>query len=348
MKERLEWIDWLKGIALILVIIGHTFRESMYDESMIYAYIKSFIYVFHMPLFIAISGFLFQMKLNSYMDTNTLDFLKSKWKSYIKPLISYAIIIYASFSMVAVIPGFSNIIGGGTSLSEYFFLTIEGGNPYAVHLWYLLTIFLIVLTCNILLKIICKTHCNQIVILFILTFLLWNIRIVFGEDFCMTVKSYLKYTIFFVYGMILNKKKINISTKIYSLVSVISWLYIIIYSADGIKTTVFFYRYLKNIFVLASCLVTITNFFHFARQSDTLHSKFVKYLGKNSMIFYLFHQPFCAMLGIVLFDKVGLPGYVVCIVCFMGSIILPELVIVISKKIEIVRIALMALFNIKV
>lgn len=66
------------------------------------------------------------------------------------------------------------------------------------------------------------------------------------------------------------------------------------------------------------------------------------------MIFYLFHQPFCAMLGIVLFDKVGLPGYVVCIVCFMGSIILPELVIVISKKIEIVRIALMALFNIKV
>ena len=49
MKERIEWIDWLKGIALVLVIIGHTFRTSMYSENMIYGYIKSFIYAFHMP-----------------------------------------------------------------------------------------------------------------------------------------------------------------------------------------------------------------------------------------------------------------------------------------------------------
>lgn len=93
--------------------------------------------------------------------------------------------------------------------------------------------------------------------------------------------------------------------------------------------------------------VLVINFFDVAR-SDFFHSKFIKYLGKNSMVFYLFHQPFCAMLGIVLFEKIGLPGYSVCLLCFLGSIILPELVIRASKKNLFVKAALSGLFNIKV
>lgn len=112
-KERIEWIDWIKGVALVLVIIGHTFRTSMYDESMAYSYIKSFIYAFHMPLFIAISGFLFKMGLKKYIATNTLDFVKTRVGSYMKPLISYAVIIYTCFSAVSLVPGVRKMIGGG-------------------------------------------------------------------------------------------------------------------------------------------------------------------------------------------------------------------------------------------
>ena len=74
----------------------------------------------------------------------------------------------------------------------------------------------------------------------------------------------------------------------------------------------------------------------------------MKYLGKNSMVFYLFHQPFCALFGLVLYEKIGLPGYIVCIACFAGSLILPQLVILISRKSQTVRSALTALFDIKV
>ena len=347
MKERIEWIDWLKGIALVLVIIGHTFRTSMYSENMIYGYIKSFIYAFHMPLFISISGFLFQSNRNNYMNINILDFFRNKWKSYMKPLISYAAIMYIIFSIFSIISGFKIMLGGGIGLTEYFLLTITGENPYSVHLWYLLTTFLIVITCYVVLKISSKTHHDEMFVLFILAFVLWNIRILWGEDFCMTVKSYLKYSIFFVLGMILNKKRIDVPQKYYLLLSFISWVYIFIYSTDMIKTTMFLYSYLKNALVLISCFVIIINFFDVAR-SDFFHSKFIKYLGKNSMVFYLFHQPFCAMLGIVLFEKIGLPGYSVCLLCFLGSIILPELVIRASKKNLFVKAALSGLFNIKV
>lgn len=117
MKERIEWIDWLKGIALVLVIIGHTFRTSMYSENMIYGYIKSFIYAFHMPLFISISGFLFQSNRNNYMNINILDFFRNKWKSYMKPLISYAAIMYIIFSIFSIISGFKIMLGGGDWLN---------------------------------------------------------------------------------------------------------------------------------------------------------------------------------------------------------------------------------------
>lgn len=48
MRERKYWIDYLKAIAIYLVILGH-----LPDE----LHIKWGIYLFHMPLFFIISGY---------------------------------------------------------------------------------------------------------------------------------------------------------------------------------------------------------------------------------------------------------------------------------------------------
>lgn len=47
---RESWIDVLKGIGIILVVIGHTSMENP---------LVKWIYVFHMPLFFALSGYMF-------------------------------------------------------------------------------------------------------------------------------------------------------------------------------------------------------------------------------------------------------------------------------------------------
>ena len=49
-KERDGRIDFLKGVGILLVIVGHLNCHPL---------IKSFIYLFHMPLFFIISGYLF-------------------------------------------------------------------------------------------------------------------------------------------------------------------------------------------------------------------------------------------------------------------------------------------------
>lgn len=55
-REKLLWADNLKSFLILLVVIGHTIQFSVinYTDSHIFNYI----YSFHMPLFMLISGFL--------------------------------------------------------------------------------------------------------------------------------------------------------------------------------------------------------------------------------------------------------------------------------------------------
>ena len=65
--KKINWLSILQGWAMFWVVVGHS-PLSM-DET-IPAYVKflyEFAYSFHMPLFILVSGFLFQMtRLNHY------------------------------------------------------------------------------------------------------------------------------------------------------------------------------------------------------------------------------------------------------------------------------------------
>lgn len=59
MKERIEEIDWLRGFATFLVILGHSiivYPINLHEIpwcNVLYEFISSF----HMPLFFVISGF---------------------------------------------------------------------------------------------------------------------------------------------------------------------------------------------------------------------------------------------------------------------------------------------------
>ena len=47
--KRLDWVDIAKGIAIVLMILGHSSLPNM---------IQNWIYSFHMPFFFFISGVL--------------------------------------------------------------------------------------------------------------------------------------------------------------------------------------------------------------------------------------------------------------------------------------------------
>ena len=103
--DRKEWIDIMKGIGIICVVAGHAYSGIT----------KQIIFLFHMPLFFFLGGYLFKTRVN------TLQYFKDKLIHLIVPYISFLIILYFPF----FIP-FSNNPEASNWL-KYFIIPIIGG-----------------------------------------------------------------------------------------------------------------------------------------------------------------------------------------------------------------------------
>lgn len=56
-RNRLLWADALKGVLILLVVLGHSIQNTIGDACYI-NHLWNIIYSFHMPAFMAISGYL--------------------------------------------------------------------------------------------------------------------------------------------------------------------------------------------------------------------------------------------------------------------------------------------------
>lgn len=88
-NRRIDYIDYAKGIAIILVLVCHI-RGAYYADS-----IQNIIALFHNSTFFLISGVLFSIKSNNSMG----EFLTKKIKRLIKPFCVW-IIIYSILIML--------------------------------------------------------------------------------------------------------------------------------------------------------------------------------------------------------------------------------------------------------
>jgi len=88
MQSRIHWIDVLKGVGIILVIIGHTLRENS---------LYFWVYSFHMPLFFFLSGYLMEQK-EKIIDYK--GYISQKCKMLLLPFIVFRIILWAYWFVV--------------------------------------------------------------------------------------------------------------------------------------------------------------------------------------------------------------------------------------------------------
>lgn len=92
--KRDKGIDFIKGIAIILVVLGHVITNGVSSQVIINGYIIklcNIIYFFHMPLFFFISGYLTKKYIN---ENNNID------KEKVHKKILALIIPYISFSTI--------------------------------------------------------------------------------------------------------------------------------------------------------------------------------------------------------------------------------------------------------
>ena len=149
-NTRIEWIDAVKVITMLLVIIGHSnflyystnyggiyYKQEGQPVALSYSLLNLFIsliYTFHMPLFMSVSGMLFSITNNS--DRRSIDVVKNKAYRLLWP---FLILTLMYNTPILFFTGYFE--GTKSILLDIVFgeLLLLGNN----HLWYVMSLFLI-------------------------------------------------------------------------------------------------------------------------------------------------------------------------------------------------------------
>ena len=117
MYRRNYNFDLIKGVLIILVIVGHMIPGTQRGT-----FPRYLIYSFHMPLFIGVSGFL--LNFEAFRTSSAISLIKKYWKRLILPWIIAVNAYYFIWAMR----------GMSISLKGYIKAYLH---PY-YHLWYVL------------------------------------------------------------------------------------------------------------------------------------------------------------------------------------------------------------------
>jgi len=125
--NRLEYLDIAKAIAIVLVVIGHTFVNSD-PPGLLVTPTSKIIYSFHMPLFFLAAG------VTSHMET---DYSLERWFRVLKKNFYTLLIPYFVFALIYMPYTLDNLKG----ILYASNVTITRSGARCVHLWFLPCLF---------------------------------------------------------------------------------------------------------------------------------------------------------------------------------------------------------------
>ena len=82
--ERKVFIDYAKGLALLLVVIGNCWKFNLVGTSA--KELFDMIYSFHMPLFMLLSGYVASLSIEKYL-SRKVEYIRKKVCSLVVPFV---------------------------------------------------------------------------------------------------------------------------------------------------------------------------------------------------------------------------------------------------------------------
>lgn len=323
LKERILAIDWLRGVGIILVVLGHSLsyntptgiNENYYLRNLIY----NFIYSFHMPLMFVVSGIVFSRKIITSQSTDfKLSVIKSRFQKLMIPYFVYAV-FYLPLKII-----FASLARKQIEASDIWRVFI-GENPNTA-LWFLYALFVFSCFTILFLK---KENIKYFLLISLPLTFLGGLRLtgILILDKCF-------YNLFFFilgiyFGMHYNRLLIEDSKKIEKLLCSLFafvvglYLYNLGYAVVGPITGLLGSYILLIIAVLLEKKDMIT--------SENMISK----VGSSTMGIYLFHNPIQVIIRTI-FTKVFLVPYALIVFFkfifgFGGSLFIQKFLIEKSK-----------------
>ena len=150
-KKRNQFVDIMRGIAMLLVVLGHTMTGSTINSQS--SFLFNVIWTLQMPLFILISGYVTRYSKELENKSELIFYLKKRTFSYLLPWFIWTVLVrgvifgensflnprfilwhmdngyWFLFSIwtITVIYGISNLIGAKITTNRYKRMLATGG-----------------------------------------------------------------------------------------------------------------------------------------------------------------------------------------------------------------------------
>ena len=303
-RTREKWVDDVKVIACILVVLGHFFQSmtkaNILPENDLYKWFNTTIYYFHVPLFLICSGYLYQ----KYSKVNSVgSWSKNVSKKALALGVPYATFTTATWVLKKVFSSSVNDRIGDLDDTLFFHPTA----PY----WYLYALFFIFLVTPTFSSV--KAATGGLIIAVVA-----RIVISHGGYSIYAVSTVLTSEIWFVFGMSIRaydiqlngKKKIGEICGVLFLV-----LSVVVYVVDIHKSEISFSL---GLLACISILLIVADF-------EAGLGKWTNFLAEYTMPIFLMHTLFAAPMRSVLL-KISIENAVIhvvmgWVVSFVGPIV---------------------------
>lgn len=262
-ENRLFAPDALKGIMITLMVFGHLPRVGTFQDEL--NYLVDFIYLFHMPIFLFLSGYFFSININ-----NT----KGSAKKIL--LILYPYVLFITLYLFLLY--FLNLYGVKTSnsISDISFYNIFQKivfDPIGAY-WFLHTLIfyqIVLLITKQLFKNI--DFWIEVVIIFVISFILISV---------FPIEVSIKNIAFLILGYIFRKQN-NMPSNLYLVIVCI--IILLLYNFNEIRENYIIHM----IFILA-----LTSFLNsvIIYKKESIVNQYLIFVGRNTLIILLVHAYF--------------------------------------------------------
>ena len=314
--KRIEWVDYLKSFTCFLVVLGHllqSLQKSNIDRSLeITNSINWYIYLFHVPLFICISGYLYQKTKKEFTWSSYKNFVCKKVINLMVPYFVFYI-IFISLKLL-----FSKYVNTEMGISEIINILNRPISPFWF-LYALMSLFIITPILEKLLK-------NKKYII-MMVFISLKLISLFVKTNLFFLDSIMNYGIYFYLGKFINdnvdiNKNKNIIASIIFFITAMFYYNIIEFVPDHLK-------YIISIILAIGGIYIAINIFKDVKKCNILDT-FKDYTFQ----IYLMHTIFAAGVRILL-CKLGITNYSIHFVLgLIASIYLPIIISIICEKIK--------------
>jgi len=317
MKDRVIYIDRLKGYAILLVVVGHIIQLHTKDSTTNPLF--EIIYSFHMPFFFFLCGYIADKTTSIKFKTDYWLFIKKKSMSLLIPFFIWPLIINNYFLNNSYYSNFTDIV-----------IKQLGPTP---SLWFLITLYKIMIIFSIFYIISNKWKKSIYKDLILLIIIFIPLFLISLNNFIYF--NFLLYTSFFFFGIFLSKHIVLdriINNKWVFLVTTILFFLLVGYYHSSAPETLFL-KAIKLILTFALSFFATVSLYNFSKRLDhpSWMDNFWIPMGQATIIIYI--TPII-LLPKTFFFPTDFPTLLILILCLIFSVLQMYISLAIGKIIE--------------